>query len=256
MKRIDFSKTLSEPSIGIWIQNSYDDEHENSLAIYLGRRCWWFKLDRPLIKPIETWVDTSHYEWATPGPDGRCGFTHLTRKQFGFELTKTCLRLFHGAMSDRWPNPHRTYWYFPWTQIRRVRYDFFDRNGDFFATVPDAPNGGIDFELLRVVEDTVPKAIYTMFDPYTKDKVTATIYQTESEYRLGIKWAKFIGYLVPSNVYRFINVEFDKETGPESGSWKGGTMGYRAIMLNGETLPDAALRRFIEDGFSDITRIR
>ncbi len=85
-----------------------------------------------------------------------------------------------------------------------------------------------------------------------KTEVTAKIYQTESQYRYGEKWAKFVGYLVPSKTYRHIHIDYDKETGPERGSWKGGTTGYTAPMLKGESLEEAFYRLSHRDGFSDI----
>ena len=66
MKLTEYGKDQPDVQFGIWIQSGYDDERENQLAIYFGRRCWWFKLDKAIVKPTEKWVDASHYDWAKP----------------------------------------------------------------------------------------------------------------------------------------------------------------------------------------------
>ena len=256
MKLTEYAKDISETQFGIWIQSGYDNERENQLAIYFGRRCWWFKLDKAIVKPTEKWVDMSHYDWAKPGPDGRCGYTKLIRKHYGFSLHPDCIRIFHGENNDCWPDPGQSSWYFPWAQMRRVRHEFLDADGDVVVSASDKPNGALDFDALRAAEEMVPKLTCKMLDFDKKTEVTAKIYQTESQYRYGEKWAKFVGYLVPSKTYRHIHVDYDKETGPKRGSWKGGTTGYTAPMLNGESLEEAFYRLSYRDGFSDIKFVR
>lgn len=54
----------------------------------------------------------------------------------------------------------------------------------------------------------------------------------------------------------WIQSGYDKETGPEHGSWKGGTTGYTTLMLKGESLEEAFYRLSHRDGFSDIKFVR
>lgn len=231
----------TEWQFGIFVQNGYDEEEENDLAIYFGPWYRWYKLDKQWFAPESKWVDTSHYEWATPGPDGRCGYTSKTRKKYGFRLDKHSLAIFHGLDTDSWPNPDQTNIYFPFTEYRRVHMDFLDHELNFVERYQDNVNGSINFDSLRDVESRAP-ILEMEFKDYDGTVVKATARFTRSKYRLGTKWAKFLGYLVPSKMYHHIDLNFDQEVGPQKGSWKGGTMGITTQRFPEESARDCMIR--------------
>lgn len=72
--------------------------------------------------------------------------------------------------------------------------------------------------------------------------VTAKIYVEKSEWRL--RWLKWCPLF--ARVKRYINVNFDKEVGERSGSWKGGCLGCGYEMRIDET-PRETLRRMQEE---------
>jgi hypothetical protein len=70
-------------------------------------------------------------------------------------------------------------------------------------------------------------------------EVTAKYYVNEREWR----WRIFHPFAIgPKKVSRCISIDFDKEVGEGSGSWKGGCVGCSYEMLPGET-PEQTLRR-------------
>jgi len=255
MKLIEHGKT-EEWQLGAWIQNDYDDERRNSFALYLGRHCWWFRLKNQLIAPIENFVDTSHYEWAKPGPDGRCGYTELTRRKYGVKIMKDSFHAYFGADTDSWPNPHQIYYRFPWMELRRIHVDYLDSSNNLVIRYQDKANGAIDFDGLDVARSLVPKTRFKFLDYDKETEVIATVYQTESVYRRGDKWAKFLNHLLPKKVYRHIHVNYDKETGPERASWKGGTTATTFPLNDGETMFDGFRRLAKDENFSNIQVIK
>lgn len=70
----------------------------------------------------------------------------------------------------------------------------------------------------------------------------ATVKVSEREWRL--RWFKWLPFI--KKVRRTISVDFDKEVGEESGSWKGGTLGCGYDLKPGET-PEQCLRRMESD---------
>lgn len=88
--------------------------------------------------------------------------------------------------------------------------------------------------------------------PYTctlksgqKQSRTATVYVEEREWRW--KWFTWLPW--PRKVDRSICVEFDREVGERSGTWKGGCIGCGYKMLPGETIAQAIRRMEAERVF-------
>ena len=59
-------------------------------------------------------------------------------------------------------------------------------------------------------------------------KTSLTVYMFNWVFRV------YLGRLIKPEVYRRLDIEFDKETGPEKGSWKGGTTGCSFVINNNE----------------------
>lgn len=131
--------------------------------------------------------------------------------------------------------------YFPFTEYRRVYMDFLDHELNFVERYRNNDNDSINFDSLRDVESRAP-ILEMEFKDYDGTVVKATARFTRSKYRLGTKWAKFLGYLVPSKTYHHIEIQFDQEVGPEKGSWKGGTMGITTQRFPEESARDCMIR--------------
>lgn len=88
-----------------------------------------------------------------------------------------------------------------------------------------------------------------LIDDHDGERITATTHIEEREWKFGEGWFRWLSLFRRNMVRRSLSISFDKECGPEKGSWKGGTMGTGIDMLPGE-LHEAAFRRYCEQDHS------
>ena len=171
------------------------------------------------------------------------------KRQYGFSMWDDSCFFYYGIYNDDWRSDDRRWnskikiWNYPWTERRRVRYDFYNPDGTYFTSANDKPTGAIDFNAIRQAENAVPKTVFT-FNDYDGKLITATTHIIETEYRYGVGLWKFIMPLFRKNeVHRRLEISYDQEVGSEKGSWKGGTLGHSIEMRPGDT-PLSAFTRY------------
>lgn len=127
----------------------------------------------------------------------------------------------------------------------------YDAAGAEFWTQIERRGNGTkyrDFDAQLEAEARCDKVAF-LIDDYDGERITATTHIEEREWKFGEGWFRWLSLFRRNMVRRSLSIGFDKETGPEKGSWKGGTMGTGIEMLPGE-LHEAAFRRYCEQDHS------
>lgn len=218
-----------------------DGDNRNSLTAYAFgyvARVWM----PTSIKPWRRWVDTSRYAWASE----RGGYWDEYPREWGFCLNEGHLTLYLGPQTHDSETTQSWSCFLPWTQWRFVRRSLYDLNGDHFWTEPTGQQVPREkfWEEQERMREAVPKAVFKVRD-YDGAELTVTTYIEEREWRFGDKWCKWLSLFRRPKISRSLDIHFDKECGPEKGSWKGGLIGTGIEMLPGE-LHESAMRRYCE----------
>lgn len=232
------------------IMNGYNDESEVLMNIDFGRRYWWWKIPK-IISPEKRWVDTSHYAWAKPGPDGRTGYYELIRKKYGFSMDDTSLHVYHGTQSDCWPGDKTKCFFWPWKELRCVRHTILNDGGIPQISCPLDERGETDIFELGGIRKKV-KPFKFLFNDFDGEEIIASCLIEEREYRRGSRRFKWLGWITPKMVVKDLEIHFNKEVGRQKGSWKGGTVGHGIEMFPGETALDAFERYAENYGLSNV----
>lgn len=214
------------------------------LNISLGSRSWWWIIPQ-IIKPRKKWVDTSKYEWSKNPNDG---YWNYIAREYGFTMTEQNLHIHYGIQPGCWHSrdkknsDHTKVFDIPWRNNTFVGQLFFAPDWAFYDFVKPRNNrGALDFDKLHAVQESVPK-FKIKFNDYDGEEIIATCYLTMRKYHRGTSWCKWLKYFTKSVEYYALEVEYDKETGYEKGSWKGGTMAHGIQLAYGED-PVEAFRR-------------
>lgn len=198
----------------------------------------------PIIKP--------HTRRVIPGWDavtiarlGRDYYDLATERAYGFSYSDGFLQVFRGLRTDDSSTDRSWCCHLPWTQWRHVRHSFYGLLGEHLYDEPQtAARLSDDWEARRAREDAVPTAAFVIKD-FDDEKLTATTKIEEREWRFGAGWFKWLSLFRRPKIRRSLNISFSNETGPEKGSWKGGTMGTSIDMLPGE-IHEQAFRRYCD----------
>lgn len=193
-----------------------------------------------VIKPWRRWVDTSHYSWST---NPRGGYWDEYSNEYGFILSDGFLQVYLGPQTDDSLTTKSWNKFLPWTQWRFVRETWYDEAGEHAHTIRQSAKRGamiserVEFEM----KGNLPKVAF-LFSDYDGEVITATTCISESEYRLGEQWFKWLSLFSRPRIHRSLDLKFSKEVGREKGSWKGGTTGHSIELMPGELHESAFIR--------------
>lgn len=198
----------------------------------------------PIIKPWRRWVDLRNAEWAKGD-----GYWDGHPREYGFTLSDGHLSVKLGAQTMDSSTTQDWGCFLPWTQWRHVRHSLYGLQGEHFWTEPQAGAsgklGGSSWEAYRAAKDACPVVEFA-FKDFDEQELVATTRIEEREWRFGTGWFKWLSWFRRRKVRRSLDLEFSGETGPEKGSWKGGTVGTGIDMLPGE-LHEQAFRRYCSE---------
>lgn len=123
----------------------------------------------------------------------------------------------------------------PWTQSRVTAYRLFDDKGTVFYEIENKKGlkGSDYFEHSYKAKQECPAVLFALKD-FDGTDITAKTVIEETVYERGEGRFKWLSWFFKPQVYRRLDIEFDKETGPEKGSWKGGTTGCSFVINNNE----------------------
>jgi hypothetical protein len=195
-----------------------------------------------IIKPWRKWVDLSGKEWARYG-----GYWDEHPREYGFTLSDGHLSVKFGAQTMDSSTTQDWGCFLPWTQWRHIRHSLYGLEGEHFWTEPKAGAAGklgAGWEAYRAAKDACPIVKFSFRD-FDDQELIATTRIEEREWRFGTGWFKWLSLFRRPKIRRSLDLEFSGETGPEKGSWKGGTVGTGIDMFPGE-LHGSAFRRYCD----------
>lgn len=173
---------------------------------------------------------------------GRNYYYETHPKQYGFTVDDGYIHLYYGAQTHSSVDTKSKCWAIPWKQWRWIRTSIHEPDGSLWHY--ENYKNTRDWELLEEMRNSCPKSIFLVED-YDKERVTATCHIRESEWHFGEGWFKWLRFFRKPMIKRTLEIKFNKETGHEKGSWKGGTTGTGIEMLVKET-PLEAFKRFCQ----------
>lgn len=199
-----------------------------------------------IIKPWREWHDLRGKEWA----NGSDGFWEEHEREYGFSLSDGHLHVKLGAQTMDSSTTQDWSCFLPWTQWRHVRHSYYGLQGEHIADAPDrwhidGRDGRPTWEQFKAVEESIPTVQFAIKD-YDGEQINVTTRIEEREWRFGTGYFKWLSWFRRAKIQRSLDISFSSETGPEKGSWKGGTIGTSIGMLPGE-LHEAAFRRYCDE---------
>lgn len=241
---ITYAGRDGEPWWGVVLDSGRDERPGCHLRFYLGWCTLLIELPQ-VIQPHRTKVDCSKsWDAATIARLGRDWYFNEHEREFGVTLVDGHLSVMHGPQTHDSSTTKRWGYFLPWMQWRHVRHSFYGLAGEHFWTEPSRRQvpAREAWDKLQQMESACPTVVFAFMD-YDGEHLEATTRIDEREWRLGEGWFKWLSLFRRAKVRRSLSIEFSGETGPEKGSWKGGTTGTGIEMLPGE-LHEAAFRRY------------
>lgn len=227
------------------------DNRYNSLHIKFMRHSWWFQVPQ-IIKPKKVWVDCSKEAWATPESKG---YWNYIRRDYGISTFENSLHIHYGIQPGCWSksdpknSDHTFVWFIPWLNQRFVRKSYYDAFTQIHLKtfwekdrIKARKDGFSSWQKEYDFEDKEYKHMLVKFKDFDNEEVTAKCRVEEMEWRWGTGFFKWLSLFRKPFIRRTLWISFDKETGYEKGSWKGGTIGQGIDILPGETAEDAFTR--------------
>ena len=205
------------------------------LHIRLGTRSWSWQIPE-FFKPKKQWVDTSQYAWST---SENKGYWEYIQHQYGFHIQDEYIHVHYGIQPGCWSSTdkknsdHSKLIEIPWRIKRQVRHSFMTLTWHLFLALNPEKLGREYFKRMELAQEAVPK-IKFKFNDFDGEEIIATCYIEERHYQHGTGWFKWLKYFIKPEIFRSLNIEFNKEVGYEKGSWKGGTMGHSIDIEYGE----------------------
>lgn len=242
---------LKKREYGIELSTGFGDcdNRYNTLHIKFMKHSLWFQIPQ-IIKPKKVWVDTSKYPWAQDSETK--GYWNYIRRDYGISTFDGSLHIHYGiqpgcySSTDRKNSDHTFVWFIPWRNQRFIRKSYYSA---FLQThlktfwEKDQRGKGIRmYEEQREFEEKEYKHLLIKFRDFDNELITAKARVEEMEWRWGTGAFKWLSWFRKPFIRRTLWISFDKETGYEKGSWKGGTMGQGIDMLPGEIAEDAFMR--------------
>ncbi len=164
----------------------------------------------------------------------------LLGKCYGIRGSGDSMSLYFGKYDPMGDKGDSKYVRFHWMGWTFIRHTLLTPDLKYFREITN-----LKWEDSRVFNDTVPKVYFKLKD-YDNTDVVATCKVEEREWSFGEGRWRWLRYFRKNMVRRSLDISFNAETGPEKGSWKGGTTGTGISMENYET-PRQALRRYCDD---------
>lgn len=220
-----------------------DDRPLAHLRVYCGH--WGTLLvEMPnFIKPYREHHEGSYV--AGGGENNAYSYDEQFSREYGAYLTDGALHYHYGPHTHASNTSKNGVWFLPWLALRHVRFSLYDLDGAEFWTQRDddksLPPGFARFEEQRTFTELVPKRRFQVVD-YDGEVLTAETHIEEREWRQGTGAWAWLSWFCKPLIRRSLAIRFDKETGPEKGSWKGGTLGTGIDMLPGELHAEAWAR--------------
>ncbi|QPF81643.1 hypothetical protein IC762_17610 [Bradyrhizobium genosp. L] len=227
-------------TVAISVQSGDEDERKAYFRLSLGRFSFLSTLPAWLIRPERKRVQATYWSPEDIARMGRDWYWEAIPREYGVSIIDGHFNVQYGRVTHDSSTEQRWGCFLPWTQWRFVRHSFYDSLGNHFWTAPK----GASWDVRREMEDKCPTLKFSFRD-FDGAELTATTKIEEREWLFGEGWFKWLSWFRKPMIRRSLDISFSGETGPEKGSWKGGTVGTGIDMLPGE-LHEAAFRRYCD----------
>lgn len=196
----------------------------------------------PIVPDYRVRHQAKTWDAATIARIGRDWYEERFSREYGFTLTEGNLHVYYGAQTHDSRTDQNKVFFLPWTNWHHVRRSLYDTKGEHFFT--DFDRARNSWAATSAMDAACPKLQFE-FDDFDGQRITATTYVEEREWRFGTGLFRWLSLFRGPRISRCLCLEFSAEVGPEKGSWKGGTVGHAIEMLPGE-LHEAAFKRYCE----------
>lgn len=229
-------------NFGVMLDSGADEDHRGHCHIRFYLRTATLICELPPL--LRDQVKRYYPSWddATVARLGRNWYDVHTPREFGFSLSDGNLHVHYGAQTQDSTTDKSRCFFLPWRNWRFIRRSLYDLQGRHFHTEFESARS--DWQASEAIREACPKVKFE-FDDYDGQRITATTHIEEREWRFGTGWFRWLSLLRRPKTSRDLMLNFNKEVGPEKGSWKGGTMGHSIEMLPGE-LHEAAFIRYCQ----------
>ena len=214
-----------------------DDEYlRNSLNFWFGNFVCRLPF-KQIIKPYKRKIKARYWSQEDIDRMGRDWYYEIYKREYSISVSDGAMHLRYGEQTHDSTTDKSKCYFLPWRNYSFVRHSMYDVNGNHWKT---EKNTHIDYE----VQQKCPKVCFELED-YDGEKIIAETRMEERQYKLGTGYFKWLSWFKKDIVSKTLDIWFDKETGREKGSWKGGTVGH-SIEMNKNELHESAMRRYCE----------
>lgn len=197
-----------------------------------------------IVRPWREKVYPKSWDAETIKRLGRNWYWDIDPRQYGLSLSDGYLSVYYGRTGGACMDSSiQQQWgcFLPWTQWRHVRHSLYGLAGEHIYTEPE----GRDWGAYQAAKDACPTVKFLIED-FDGKKIVATTMIEEREWHFGTGWFRWLSWFCRPKICRSLDIRFSGETGPEKGSWKGGTIGTGIDMLPDED-HEAAFRRYCNE---------
>jgi hypothetical protein len=187
------------------------------------------------------------WDAATVARMGRNWYDEVFPREYGFTVSDGTLHAHYGPQTHDSSTTKSKCFFLPWCNWRFVRQSWYGPTGEHIETLWETTSRDVrsaQWAWRHEFESALVKTCFEFFD-YDGELNQAATHIEEHEWRFGTGLFAWLSLFRKHKIRRSLDIAFNKEVGPEKGSWKGGTMGTSISMLPGE-LHEAAFRRYCE----------
>lgn len=195
----------------------------------------------PVLWPKREKVYPASWDADTVARLGRDWYWDVECREYGFSYSDGFLQISYGINPCDSSRDQTWCKHLPWTQWRHVRHSLYGLSGEHFWTEPKAAR----WDAYHAAKEACPRAAFD-FEDHDGQQLVATTLIEEREWLFGDGWFKWLSWFCRPKIRRSLDIEFSGETGPEKGSWKGGTIGT-GINLTADELHESAFRRYCDE---------
>lgn len=233
-----YYKSQRDSVFGITLDSGDNSDYPgNKLVIQVWKYSAWIKIPR-IIKPY-----AQKHTFTTLSPEatarrleqfGHLDYFEYHARRFGFHLMTSGLHTSFGPSTWDSQTTKSGYFSFPWREFDMVLHSFCDADGVEYIEKNKAVRLG--YKESYAIKDAMPRYVFLLRD-YDGQEIRAYCHMEKRVYRIGTGWVKkYFSALRPTRTFVELDIAFDGETGPEKGSWKGGTIGTGSRAEKGDKL--------------------
>lgn len=193
-----------------------------------------------------------YWDAATVARMGRDWYEEVFPREYGFRVSDGTLHLHFGPQTHDSTTTKSKCYFLPWCNWRFIRQSWYGPDGQEIETLWETSDREVkraQWEWRHEFEKTLVKTRFEIED-YDGQRIDVSTHIEEREWRFGTGLFAWLSLFRPRKIVRSLDIMFDKEVGPEKGSWKGGLIGTSIEMLSGE-LHEAAFKRYCSQEHRD-----